>query len=87
MNNNFFEIKNVDFNVGGKTKVKNVIGNLLEIDGLACNKGNTISGNTDCMDNYGTTITNIYVSTRDAINTNYIEHNIRKMVQYCHIIL
>ena len=50
--------------------VDNVNGNLLEIDGLACNKGNTISGNTDCMDNYGTTITNIYVSTRDAINTN-----------------
>ena len=50
--------------------VDNVNGNLLEIDGLACNKGNVISGNTDCMDNYGTTITNIYVSTRDAINTN-----------------
>ena len=24
MSKNFFEIKNVDFNVGGKTKVKNV---------------------------------------------------------------
>ena len=24
MNKNYFEIKNVDFNVGGKTKVKNV---------------------------------------------------------------
>ena len=24
MNNNFFEVKNVDFNVGGKIKVRNV---------------------------------------------------------------
>ena len=48
--------------------IDNVNGNLLEIDGLACNKGNVISGNTDCVDNYGTTITNIYVATRDAIN-------------------
>jgi len=48
----------------------NVNGNLLEVDGLACNKGNSISGNTSCIDNYGTSITNIYVTTRDAIHTN-----------------
>jgi len=50
--------------------IDNVNGNLLEVDGLACEKGNSVSGNTDCMDNYGTTITNIYVTTRDAIHTN-----------------
>ena len=49
MNNNFFEIKNVDFNVGGKTKVKNVSFSIKNEGDIICLLGPSGIGKTTIL--------------------------------------
>ena len=46
MNNNFFEVKNVDFNVGGKIKVKNVSFSIKDEGDIICLLGPSGIGKT-----------------------------------------
>ena len=49
MNNNFFEVKNVDFNVGGKTKVKNVSFSIENEGDVVCLLGPSGIGKTTIL--------------------------------------
>ena len=49
MNNNFFEVKNVDFNVGGKTKVKNVSFSIKDEGDIICLLGPSGIGKTTIL--------------------------------------
>ena len=49
MNKNFFEIKNVDFNVGGKTKVKNVSFSIEKEGDIICLLGPSGIGKTTIL--------------------------------------
>tara|TARA_B100000427_G_scaffold95101_1_gene78348 strand:+ start:68 stop:1129 length:1062 start_codon:yes stop_codon:yes gene_type:complete len=49
MNNNFFEVKNVDFNVGGKTKVRNVSFSIEKEGDIICLLGPSGIGKTTIL--------------------------------------
>ena len=49
MNKNFFEVKNVDFNVGGKTKVKNVSFSIKDEGDIICLLGPSGIGKTTIL--------------------------------------
>ena len=49
MNNNFFEVKNVDFNVGGKIKVRNVSFSIEKEGDIICLLGPSGIGTTTIL--------------------------------------
>ena len=51
MTKNFFEVKNVDFNVGGKTKVKNVSFSIENEGDIICLLGPSGIGKTTILEN------------------------------------
>ena len=78
MTKNFFEVKNVDFKVGGKTKVKNVSFSIKNEGDVICLLGPSGIGKTTILRT---------IAGLEKINNGSIELNNKTSVSYTHLTL